>query len=266
MQSILYLRHRQTAEGGFTASVSEKKPALGPTSAAVRALKYFGAEVPKADECRKFVADCFDKESGGFRPMPGEGKPDVFTTAVGIMAVVELKMPVEDYARPVLDYFAKNARSFEEIRIAAAGLESLGKPSPKAKDWLATLGEMRNEDGSFGKGEDRPRATGGGVACQLRLGEKVKDPKAVIAVLKEGQRPDGAYRKEGAKTSDLETTYRVVRSLVMLKERPDVGKLKDFIASCHNDNGGYGVTPGAPSSVSGTYYAAIMLHWIGMKK
>src|SRR5438067_252069 len=80
MQTLIYLRHRQTPDGGFTASTNEKKAALGPTSAAVRALKYFGGEVPKAEACKKFVAGCFDKESGGFRPTPGEGKPDVFTT------------------------------------------------------------------------------------------------------------------------------------------------------------------------------------------
>ena len=47
----------------------------------------------------------------------------------------------------------------------------------------------------------------------------------------------------------------------MLKERPDTKKVKAFIASCRNTDGGYGVTPGAPSSVSGTYYASIIQHW-----
>ena len=31
------------------------------------------------------------------------------------------------------------------------------------------------------------------------------------------------------------------------------------------DDGGYGVTPGAPSSVSGTYFAAILHHWLDKK-
>ncbi len=262
MQTVIYLRLRQTKEGGFVAAQGETKAALGPTSAAVRALKYFGGDVPDPDGCKKFVAACFDKETGGFRPRPGEGKPDVFTTAVGLMAVVELKMPVDDYAGPAMDYLAKNAKTFEEVRIAAAGLEAIGKRSAKTDDWLKLLAGMRNPDGSYGKGDDQARATGGAVAAQLRLGDKPKDPKAVLAVLKAGQRADGGFGKEDTKTSDLETSYRVTRAFVMLGDRPAKEKLKKFIASCQNSDGGYGVTPGAKSTVSGTYYAGILLHWL----
>jgi prenyltransferase beta subunit len=263
--TLTYLNLRQTKEGGFVASKNDTKATLGPTSAAIRALKYFGGEVADRDACIKFVSSCFDKETGGFRPRPDEGKPDVFTTAVGIMAVVALKMPLKDYEAPVMAYLGKNAKSFEEIRIAAAGLESLGKLPPQSADWLKTLAGMRNEDGTYGK-EDKARATGGAVACQLRLGEKVKDPKAILALLKSSQQADGGFHKEGAKTSDLETTYRITRTFVMLGDRPAAGKLKEFIEKCRNDDGGYGVTPGAPSSVSGTYYASILRHWLERKK
>ena len=75
-----------------------------------------------------------------------------------------------------------------------------------------------------------------------------------------------AFGKEGAKTSDLETSYRITRAFVMLGDRPAAGKLKEFIEKCHNEDGGYGVTPGAPSSVSGTYYAAILTHWLKTRK
>ncbi len=266
MATILYLRHRQTNEGGFVASKGETKAALGPTSAAVRALKYFGGEVADRDACVKFVASCFDKETGGFRPRPDEGKPDVFTTAVGLMAVVELKMPLKDYEGPALAFLGKNANSFEEVRIAAAGLEAIGKLPPQKDDWLNLLAAMRNEDGTYGKGGEQARATGGGVACQMRLGTQVKDPKAILALLKSSQKPDGGFRKEGARLSDLETSYRITRTFVMLGERPAAGKLKDFIEKCRNDDGGYSVAPGGPSSVSGTYYAAILTHWLDKKK
>ena len=84
----------------------------------------------------------------------------------------------------------------------------------------------------------------------MRLGEKVKDPKAILALLKSSQRSDGGFGKEAAKTSDLETSYRITRTFVMLGDRPAAGKLKEFIAKCRNDDGGYGVTPGAGSSPS----------------
>ena len=79
----------------------------------------------------------------------------------------------------------------------------------------------------------------------------------------DGQRPDGAYGKEGTEVSDLETTYRVLRSLVMLKEKPaDVARCRTFVAKCRNSDGGYGVTPKTPSTASATYFAAIILHWL----
>jgi prenyltransferase beta subunit len=180
LNTLRYLLQRHTSDGGFTPSANDKKPTLGATSSALRALKYFGGEAPDRDACAKFVASCFDKETGGFRQRPGEGKPDVFTTAVGIMAVAELKMPMKDYEGPVMAYLAKNAKTFEDVRIAAAGLEAIGKLPDASADWLKMLAGMRNEDGTYGTGEDQARATGGAVACQLRLGEKIKDPKAVL--------------------------------------------------------------------------------------
>ena len=56
-----------------------------------------------------------------------------------------------------------------------------------------------------------------------------------------------------------------MRAFWMMKERPDVAKLRDFIATCRNGDGGYGVAPGQPSSVSGTYFAAIVTHWLDEK-
>ena len=50
-----------------------------------------------------------------------------------------------------------------------------------------------------------------------------------------------------------------------MKATPDAERVRKFIASCRNDDGGYGVTPGQPSTVSGTYYAAIILHWLDEK-
>src|SRR5262245_62752730 len=65
--------------------------------------------------------------------------------------------------------------------------------------------------------------TGGAVVAELRLGRAAENKAAVLKALKEGQRPDGGYGKEGAKGSDLETTYRVLRAFHRSEERR-VGK------------------------------------------
>jgi prenyltransferase beta subunit len=95
------------------------------------------------------------------------------------------------------------------------------------------------------------------------FGGKVKDTDRAIQVIKDGQRPDGAFGKEDVETSDLQTSYRVVRSLHLLTQKPaDVDRCRAFIAKCRNANGGYGVAPGQLSSAGGTYFAAIILHWL----
>jgi hypothetical protein len=264
-QTVAYLHSLQKRGHAFVSQAGDTQPGLRATTAGARALKYFGGEVLDHDAAAKFVLGCFDRETGGFTNQPGVGTPDVATTAVGLMAVAELKMPVRRYAGPVKEFLGKHAKNFEEVRMAAAGLEVAGSLPGQADGWKKLLAEMRNPDGTYGKGAALVRDTGGAVAAQLRLGEKVKDPAPVLKALKAGQRPDGGFGKAGAKGSDLDTSYRVTRSFVMLGDRPDAARLRKFIASCRNRDGGYGVTPGERSSVSGTYYAGIILHWLAEK-
>jgi prenyltransferase beta subunit len=263
--TIAYLQKFQTSNGGFLPAPDARSSSLRATNAALRALKYFGGELSRRDACGDFVKSCFDKETGGFADMPG-GKPDVATTAVGLMAVFELKLPTEPYTDVALAYLDKHSKNFEDIRIAAAGLEAVGKRGREADAWLDQIGRMRHGDGSFGDKEGVARATGGATAAILRLGGKVEDPKAILAILDKGQRPDGGFGKEAAAGSDLESTYRVMRCYHMLKGQPKASETcRDFVAKCRNADGGYGVVPGQPSSIGGTYYAGSVLHWLDEK-
>lgn len=262
--SIRWLTALQSPNGAFVpAGVKKPMPSLRVTSAAVRALHYLGAEVPKKADCIKFVDSCFDAKSGGFADTPG-GKPDVFVTSVGIMAVAALKMPTEKYESALVKYLAENCKSFEDVRIAVAGLESIGKPSPRAKEWLAQVRDMQNPDGAFGKGLGQARATGGAAVAILRLGGKIENRDKVVKAIKDGQRLSGGFGDGSSElATDLETTYRVMRAFVMLKETPpDPEGVASFVLKCRNADGGYCVVPGQPSSVPATYYAAIIRHWL----
>jgi len=264
--TIEYVRSLQTNVGGFLgmkpAPNIRLAPTLRATSAGVRALHYLGGDVPNPKAAADFVDRCFDAKIGGFSDMPG-GTPDLFSTAVGLMAVAELKMPMEKYAAPAAKFLTENAKSFEDIRIAVAGLEQTKEKSPKANEWSAAIRKMQNADGTFGSGPGAARATGGAAVALMRLKEKV-DADAVLKTLKAGQRANGGFGKEDdAEASDMETSYRVLRCFVMLKAKPErVEGLRSFVAKCRNADGGYGVVPGQPSTVGGTYYAAIMTHWL----
>src|SRR5438552_9685813 len=132
--SIAYVQKLQTNTGGFLSMEPKPNiriaPTLRATSAGVRALKYLGGKVPDVEACKKFVESCYDAAAGGFSDFP-RGKPDVFATAVGIMAVAELKMPADQYDDGAIKYLSQNVKGFEDIRIAVAGLERISKKSPK---------------------------------------------------------------------------------------------------------------------------------------
>lgn len=266
-ETIAYVQKLQTSTGGFLSMAPQPNirlaPTLRATSAAVRALQYLGGEIPNKEACIQYVERCYDAEAGGFSEMP-KGKADLFTTAVGLMAVTELKMPTDKYTGGATKYLSDNAKSFEDIRIAAAGLERLKAKSPRNDEWLKEIQKLQNADGTFGKGPGKARDTGGSVVTLLRLGGKTTDADLILKTLKAGQRQNGGYGKADSEiASDLETTYRVMRCFVMLKARPDnVEGIRSFVAKCRNADGGYALAPGQTSNISGTYFAAIVLHWL----
>ena len=271
-KTIAYVQKLQTESDGFRshqpkADTDKVEPSLRATSAAVRALKYLGGELPNKDGCIKFVESCWDADAGGFADTP-KGKTDVFSTAVGLMAVVELKMPAGKYAGAAGKYLSANAKTFEDIRIAAAGFEAIGKSPPNILEWRAEVIKSTEKDGTFGKGPGAARETASHVVTLLRFAAKPKEPdpfgKALIKVLNDGQHQNGGWGKADSETAyDLETSYRVMRCYVMLKAKPgNVEGVRSFVAKCRNADGGYAVAPGQPSSVSGTYFAAIILHWV----
>ena len=263
--TIAYLQKLQNADGGFSPSRGPPGSDLRATVSAVRALKYFGGEPRDRDGCVRYVENAFDPAGGGFRGTQPQGNADVVTTAVGLMGVAALNLPADKYAGPAVRFLDEHAKMFEEVRMAAAGLEAVGKRSPRAEDWLRQVAEMLNPDGTYGRGDGTARATGSAVVTVLRLGGKVEHQDKVLKALRDGQRKDGGFGKEDAAGSDLETTYRVMRCFHMLKELPDAEACRGFVAKCRNADGGYGVAPGQPSSVSGTYFAGSVLHWLAEK-
>lgn len=268
-ETVRFVRSLQTPAGAFVAepldplkTTGRATASLRATSAAVRTLKYLGAELPNREKVIAFVLSCFDPQTGGFADAPG-AKPDVTLTSVGVMAAMELGIPKERFAK-AMDYLRSNAKGFEDIRIGAGAVEAWGVENCPfdLTPWVRFVDEM---------GGGRPRASKDGgardvgsvVAFRLRLGREQPDRPGVVRILRDGQRDDGGWAKAGAAGSDLEATYRVMRALYLLKETPaDVAKLRAFVAKCRNADGGYCVAPGQPSSAGGTYYATIVTKWL----
>jgi hypothetical protein len=264
--AVAFVVKLQNEDGGYRATPKEGPSSLRATSTALRAIKYFGGQLPRKEASAKFVAACFDRTTGGFADTPG-GKPDALTTAIGLMALVSLDLTVDPPAvDPAIKYLDANAKTFEEVRLAVAGLEAVGRKAPRADAWIEQIKKMSNADGTFGSGDGQARDTGGAVVALLRLGVRPERRDTVLAALDAGQRASGGFGKAGAASADLETTYRVMRGYHMLQAKPaKVDALKTFLARCRNADGGFGVAPGEPSTVSGTYYVAIITHWLEEK-
>lgn len=263
--TISWVLGLRSPEGGFASmpATVEKKapPGLRATSAALRALKYFGGTDPDRKANIRFVRQCQDSTTGGYGDSPGS-KPDVTLTAVGIMAAAELKLPLDTQEKAIAWLQSGVVKTFEEVRIAVAGLEAYGVEPRLKADWQRIIEQDRNADGTWGKGTGQARATGSAVVALLRLGITPSNKETVLEVLRKGQRPDGGFGAENA-DSELESTYRIMRAFHMLNAKPaNPAGLRQFVARCRNQDGGYGVAPGKPSAIGPTYYAGIILHWL----
>lgn len=254
-----YLLRLEVPSGGFRPQANDP-PTLPATSAALRALRNFGGKIPHPDKHAEFVRACYEKTSGAFRESPN-GQASVYATSVGMMAVVELGLPQESFAQSVV-YLKDHAKTFEEARIAAAAAEAWGleNASFPVDDWvkraLATWNAPATSD-------DPARLAGAVLAMIRRLGREVRDADKMLSIVQQGQRSDGGWGRANAKTSDLESTYRVIRGYVMLKRKPeDSGKVFRWVLSCQNPDGGFGLSPGEKSSAAATYFAAMLLRWL----
>lgn len=252
--SIRYIRDLQNEDGGFRAAGISGPSTLSATSSSLRALKYFKG--PKANSNR-FLLGLVDA-SGGLQDTP-MGEVNVRTTAVGLMAAVELNNRIKnDASHSIRDYFGRHANTLPDIYIAAAALDAAGLKGSKTETWIQQYQAIKNPDETYGKD---PTEHAGAVITLLRLGTKPANPAASAKALLAAQLPDGGWAAKGEK-SDLSSTYRVMRALWMLKAKPDPQKVAGFVQSCRNGDGGYGMQPGQPSGAGPTYFASIVLHWL----
>ncbi|MBX7106059.1 MAG: hypothetical protein K1X57_18400 [Gemmataceae bacterium] len=265
--TVAYLQSLRSPSGGYTLIRARpgdgSKPELRPTSGVIRSIGKFGGKLADPAAEAKFVLSCFDDRTGGFAPTPG-GIPAVDATAVGLMACAELNLPdLQKVRGPAVKYLATESRTMEDVRIALAATEAINEKFPTSAAWLRAIYEQRRSDGTWGLGPTAPRATATFITMTMRMGAAAQKQEEVIKVMRTGQRPDGGYADGSQDGSDLESTYRVMRALTMLKSGPvEPAQMRAFIGRCRNADGGYGLQPSRPSNASGVYYAGYILGWL----
>lgn len=241
----------------------EGKPSLRASNGAVKILQALGKPLPDPAKTKTFVVNCYDANAGTFAE-PGQ-KADVAINAVGVMVALELGVPKADI-KGAMDSLGRTAQTFEEVRIAAAAVEAWGvKECPfDLAPWAKIARDyMRTQQTVPGGPAEQARAGGSVAAFYARLDLEVPNKNDFKKHLAAGQKPDGGYGPPGVSTSDLETTYRVLRALKLLDAKPaKADGVAAFVATCRNADGGYGVKPGEASSMSGVYYAVRIGAWL----
>jgi len=255
--TVAFAAGLQNDDGGYRPTPATADSSLGATTSGLRTIKYFGGEARRKRRTTSFVMSCYHPTLGAFSDKPG-GTPDVRTTAIGLMSLGELQGPIQEHAPAILRYFNENAKSLPDVYIAAAALDSAKVSNPNASTWIAMFAPaLSTGDESTGKGA--PELASAAITT-LRLGGTLPNREHVARVLQAAQKPDGGFG--AAETSDLSTTYRLMRAVYMVKAKPDLARLRAFIDRCRNPDAGYGPTPGQPATASATYNAGIVLHWI----
>ena len=166
-RTAAYAAAQQNADGGFAASPGQPST-LGATNTGLRVLDYVGGSPLDEPGCIRFVNSC-KVPGSGFAQRPG-GKPDVVTSALGLMAAAELKIVDKAMVDDAVAYFGASAKAFEEVRMSIAGLEAEGARSPDFAHWAEQLEALRTPDGSFGEHPGKAFVTGGAAAAILRMG------------------------------------------------------------------------------------------------
>lgn len=288
--TLKFLQSCRAPDGGFSSVPGPGSSTLSATSAAVRAVRLFGGTIDQPERVKRFVWSCYNAERGMFGERPAgqvkkgdeeknqAGKSDLRTqpyissyrsTAMGIMALMELKVKVPgDEVKRWLAQMGKAAHP-EEIRLGAAVVESLvleGLVEKVPAEWEVRLAKSFERewqpDGTYGQGAGQACTTAGYSAAFLRLGFPVGDKNRLRAFLLEKQLPGGGWGNDKGE-ADLESTYRVMRCLYLLrvKDGEAMERCRKFVLVCRKADGGYG-NPGGASAVATTYFAGAVLKWV----
>lgn len=257
--TLAYIAGLRNEDGGYRAAAAPGPSALSNTVPALRTYDHLGVAVPRPRRVLRFVLGCHDAVSGGFGDTPG-AKPDVRSTAMGLMALAELKQQKrqgEKAADQAVKFLVEQAKSPAEIYIAGAALDAAKSAVAVPASWYELFEGMRKPDGSYG---ESPLDTATAAITLIRIGRALVGSALTGNQIAKAQRTDGGFAGPNG-MSDLSTAYRMMRALFMLKTHPNQGSLRQFISRCRNSDGGYGPTPGAPSAANSTYYAVIVSDW-----
>ena len=125
--------------------------------------------------------------------------------------------------------------------------------------------EAAKRDGTFGKDSAGP-ALRAAPWCPVADGGEGDNTETIIKTLQEGQRRNGGFGKDGL-GERRGSGNLLPHSAAFHAQGPAQGRRRHafLCRQVPQQDGGYAVAPGMQSSLSGTYYAANIRHWLELK-
>lgn len=256
IQIISFFHSLQSTNGGFS-DRNNAFVSLQPTLSALKAFQFFGTQPPKPDAIFSYIENLHDAATGGFTDI-ASGKATVFSTALGLLILYNIHAleAFHKYLPSALKFMTDNAAIREEHFMLIGLIDECNIPVVPSVS-IAFFRSMEMDDGTFGTSVLNNAIASGAL---LRAGEKLEDEQAVTALLLSGQRPDGGFGDK-PETSDLWTSYCVMRALDLLKCSPKVIPLYKWIMKMYAAQGGFSTDQSEPSA-NVSYQALSVLNWI----
>ncbi len=230
-------------------------PQVGTTLSVQKSLAFLGSRPADPDSLHSFVMAAIDPATGTCTP-PGAQTPSVLLTAGALLSLhaLDAAQSLARFLQPGLDWMAENARSREEHFMTIAVADECAVPVP-LPDSVAFFRALEQPDGTFGSSV---LTNGIASSALLRLGEPLRNPDAVAALMLAAQTREGGFADtDGA--ADLWTTYCVMRALDLMQVSPNVATLAPWVRAMQTPEGGFGQ---GSTSANATYQCLSILDWV----
>ncbi|RCS42044.1 hypothetical protein DTL42_19635 [Bremerella cremea] len=243
-------------DGGYANAAGKAKSSLSSTNSVLKALDSLDCIVSATEKTVDFVRSCHDGVLGGFAQQPG-AEADGFTTASALMLLNRLggSGAVSIYQERAVQFMNSKARTQYDHFMTIAAYEECDITGSSPDKAIAYFQAKASDDTPNARVLDNAIT----FSSLLRAGQPFKNKPAVIDLLLQRQRDDGGFGD--GDSSDLFTTYCVLRCLVLLKTPPNVRRLQRYLSQLRRKNG-FAATRGEAASAGATYQVLSILQWI----
>ncbi len=252
IQFLLSLMH---SSGGGKETVNAS-PTLTSTLSVCKALRMFNVAPPIPDTIRDFVLSHYHPASSSFQDE--QQQPSVLASAAGLLTLwsIDAHSDFQDLYPSTTAFMRTHASTREEHFMLIAVANECSLVDVDLSVSISFFRALEHHEGGFG---ESPLTNAIAASALLRAGEQPINVHRIAQDLLSIQQSGGWF--EDVTSSNLWTTYCIMRLLDLTNNRPTTTPLATYIQSMFLPSGGYGID-GSMASASATYQCLSILDWI----